>query len=420
MSSFEETSSKVYIRSAEYEEEQVRSVIFEILGALNHARIGRGSRVLIKPNLLMAASPEKGIITHPLVVKAVVEYVLEKGGKPQISDSPATGTFERIWSHGGYKAALKGLEFEVKPFEASVLVDVGEPFGEIEIARDAMAADLVINLAKLKTHTQMSLTLGVKNIFGCIVGLRKPQWHLRAGVDKARFAQLLVRIHEAVNPGITIVDGILALEGQGPGKSGTPRHMGVIFGGDNAHAVDKTICLMLGMAPEHLPTFAQASAMGVFDGRVYINGSLRIVDDFRFPDLGPLLFGPPAIHGFLRRYLVHRPVSSDSLCKLCGECWKYCPAEAIDHHRKGIRIDYQKCIRCYCCVEVCPHAAILARQPFLGKIFNRLLRRLLGTGGDDMKTKSGHSAAGGDADHESEKCPLNRCTLENGREGGEQ
>ena len=79
-------------------------------------------------------------------------------------------------------------------------MDVGEPFGQIDIARSAVEADVVINLAKLKTHTQMLLTLGVKNLFGCIVGFKKPEWHMRSGVDRNMFARLLVQIYQAIHP----------------------------------------------------------------------------------------------------------------------------------------------------------------------------------------------------------------------------
>ncbi len=108
----------------------------------------------------------------------------------------------------------------------------------------------MINLAKLKTNTQMLLTLGVKNLFGCIVRLQKPEWHLRAGVDREMFAPLLVQIHYAIAPAATIIDGVLAMEGQGPGRSGTPRQIGTLIGGRDAAAVDAAVCRMLKLAPE--------------------------------------------------------------------------------------------------------------------------------------------------------------------------
>jgi Pyruvate/2-oxoacid:ferredoxin oxidoreductase delta subunit len=237
-----------------------------------------------------------------------------------------------------------------------------------------MEADLVINLAKLKSHAQMYMTLGVKNLFGTVVGLRKPQWHMRAGVDRTMFAKLLVRIHQAVAPAFTIVDGILALEGQGPGKSGRPRALGLLVGGADAHAVDKTVCTLLGLDPNELLTYRLARELGFFDGDVHVNGDIHIVDDFKFPELHTLSMGPESLNRFMRRYVIQKPVVDNQRCKLCGECWQICPAQVISHNVKGIRFDYQGCIRCYCCLEVCPHGAIQAKEPLLGRLRRRLIQ----------------------------------------------
>lgn len=366
--------TKVFIRQATYDPPLLQQHIAEMLDSMGPDWIVPGARVLIKPNLLLPAAPDKGIVTHPQVVRAVAEHLLDKGARVQISDSSGTGSFRKVITETRYKEVLEGLDVTLTPFEASVEADIGEPYGRIPIARDAMEADLVINLAKLKTHAQMYLTLGVKNIFGCIVGLRKPEWHMRAGVDRRRFARLLVQIHQAVCPAFTIVDGILALEGQGPGRSGHPRHLGLLLGGANTHAVDKTICTLLGLAPEALLTYAEARAMDLFDGQVHVNGDMKIISDFRFPALHSLSLGTETLSRFMRRYVIQKPVADNHLCKLCGECWKICPATAITHNTRGVIFDYDRCIRCYCCIEVCPHAAIHAREPLLGRVRRHLIR----------------------------------------------
>ncbi|HSO18554.1 MAG TPA: DUF362 domain-containing protein, partial [Desulfosarcina sp.] len=260
------------------------------------------------------------------------------------------------------------LDVTVEPFDETAKVDVGEPFGGIEIARDALEADVVLNLAKLKTHTQLMLTLGVKNLFGCIVGLKKPEWHMRTGVDRHMFGRLITSIYEAVAPAYTIMDGVLAMEGQGPGRSGTPRELGLLMGGKSAHAVDHVVCLKVGLDPDSLATQRSAREMGVYDGSVHINGDLAILDDFQFPELGSLTMGPDYLGRIMRRYVIQQPVADNQACKLCGECWKYCPARAISYTDRGISFDTNACIRCYCCLEVCPHAAIRAKQPLAGKL----------------------------------------------------
>ncbi len=365
--------TKVYIRKATYDAGILRPMINEMLDSRGTGWIKAGTQVVVKPNMLLPAVPDMAILTHPLIVRIVAEYLLDKGAKVQVSDSPPIGSFHKLVRQSGYHEALEGLDVDLKPFVDSVQVDVGEPFGAIEIARDAMEADVVINLAKLKSHAQMYLTLGVKNIFGTIVGLRKPEWHMRAGVDRVMFARLLGQIYQAVTPAFTIVDGILALEGQGPGKSGRPRELGLLLGGENAHAVDKTVCTLLGLDPNNLLTYRLARDLGFFDGEVHVNGDIHIVDDFLFPELHSLSMGPESLTSFMRKYVIQKPVVDNQRCKLCGECWKICPADVISHNIKGIRFDYDKCIRCYCCLEVCSEGAIRAREPLLGKLRRRLI-----------------------------------------------
>lgn len=364
--------SQVIIRSASYDYGLLRPLVFEMLDPFCGDNIRKGSRVLIKPNLLAPAGPERAMVTHPLVLKAVVEYVIMKRGQPQISDSPAMGGFEKVLNESGIKEALKGLGVEFRELRESVAFDTGEPFKKIEIARDALETDVLINVPKLKTHAQMLMTLGVKNLFGCIVGLRKPEWHFRTGVNRELFAALLVKIHQALKPAVTLLDGILAMEGEGPGRSGTPRGLGIVAASDDTYALDIAVCKMLGTDPYSVLTNKAAREMGYADGEMEVIGHAPVVHDFRFPNISPLVFGPQRFHGFIRRNIVQRPMPGDSECKLCGECWKYCPAKAISRKGRKVSIDYDKCIRCYCCIEVCPHAALRTEEPLLGKIFRRL------------------------------------------------
>jgi len=150
--------SKVIIRKAGYDYTVLKPVIYELMDALIGTSIQKNTRVVIKPNLLAPAPPDKAIVTHPFIIKAVVEYVLEKVGKPQISDSPAIGSYEKILKDSGIKVALDGLDVEYREFRNSVPVDVGAPFNKIDIAEDAVNKDILINIPKLKTHTQMLLT----------------------------------------------------------------------------------------------------------------------------------------------------------------------------------------------------------------------------------------------------------------------
>jgi uncharacterized protein (DUF362 family) len=150
--------AKVIVRKSSYDESLIMPQVFEMMDALIGSKLSAGSRVLIKPNLLAPSPPEKAMLTHPMIVKSVVQYLNEKGVQPQISDSPVMGSFHKILKESGIEGALKGLDVRFKEFDTSKKVEVGDPFNHLEIAEDALEAHLIINLPKLKTHSQMLLT----------------------------------------------------------------------------------------------------------------------------------------------------------------------------------------------------------------------------------------------------------------------
>jgi len=366
----------VYFEKSEYSDPRLRDILFNILESCAGAAVAPGASVLIKPNLLMPAKPAQAILTHPSVVRFTAEWVLEKGARPLVADSPAIGSFEKILKIGGYTDALSGLDIPCRPFRESTLVNIGKPFHHIELAKEAVEADTVINLAKLKTHTHMLMTLGVKNTFGCVVALKKPEWHLRSGVDRDLFARLLIQIHRAIAPSATIVDGVLALQGQGPGKSGDPRHLGILIGSASAPATDATICRMLGFSPDRLPTHRAAETLGVLPPDIAVQGDPVRITGFDLPTLSRMTFGPKPLQGLIRKHLTQRPMVINGRCVGCGECVSYCPAEAVTSGNPMVVFDYDRCIRCYCCVEICPHGALHAADTRPGKMMKRLSRIL--------------------------------------------
>ncbi len=362
----------VYFKSANYAGCDLKTAVFEMMEKCGGREIASGAKVLVKPNFLLPATPESAILTHPGIVAAACEYLLARGAVVLVADSSATGSFARLIKKGGYADALRGLDVEIRPFKETQVVDIGEPFGKIALAKEALEADVVVNLAKLKTHSQMLLTLGVKNLFGCVVGLQKPQWHLRSGVDRDWFARLLVQIHYAVKPALTLVDGIWSLEGDGPGKGGHPRHTGVLVGSRDAAAVDAAVCRMLQLDPGDLPTHRAAVARGLITGGEDIRGDFKTVDNFVLPDQGAVAFGPSFLKGFIRTHVLQKPVVAPDKCRSCGECWTYCPADAVFEYQAGVAFNYERCIRCYCCVEVCPHGALSAKMPKAGMVLEKL------------------------------------------------
>jgi uncharacterized protein (DUF362 family)/Pyruvate/2-oxoacid:ferredoxin oxidoreductase delta subunit len=364
--------ASVIVRNASYNYGILKPVFFEIIETLAGDKIKPGDKVLIKPNMLSSAAPDDAVLTHPFVIKAAVEYVLEKGALPQVSDSPAIGSFESILKANGTKDALAGLDVICKPFKTSCKLDIGKPYGFIDIAQDAADADVIINLPKLKTHAHMLLTLGVKNMFGCIVGFKKSQWHMRAGVDAMAFARLLVGIHQTVTPTVSILDGILALEGEGPGKAGKPRSIGILMGSCNTFALDMAVCKMIGLEYAAVPTLKVAQEDKLIVDCV-VDGNLPAVPDFVLPGKERIVFGPRFLQNFLRKHTQPLPVCDSKLCQICGKCWTICPAKAITALEAGIEFDYAKCIRCYCCIEICPYAALRSKETVGGKVIRKMI-----------------------------------------------
>lgn len=360
----------VEIRRAAYGD-SLKATIYNMLTTGMGPRIARG-RVLIKPNLLLAAKPAQAVTTHPRVVRAVVQFVRDQGGDPVVADSPAVGRMSRIYRGGAYREALQDLDVPFEAFDAEAMVDIGPPFGRVPLARQALEADAVINLAKLKTHSQMTLTLGVKNTFGCVVGLKKTEWHMRAGVDKALFARLVVQIHQAIAPAFTLIDGIEGMDGHGPGKAGRPLPLGLLIGSRSAFTADHAVCDLIGLPPEQLPTLAAADALGLSHAPSRVTGDGPDHISFKLPEAGTARFGPDCLQPFLRRHLLRRPVADAELCRLCGECWQYCPAGAIRCGDDRLRFDTNRCIRCYCCIEVCPHGALTSAETLPGRLLRGL------------------------------------------------
>ena len=208
-----------------------------------------GQKVLLKPNMLAGKAPEKAVTTHPEILRAVIRAVRAAGGIVSVGDSPGVGSPEQVARRCGLLSVIEEEGARFAPFAESVRVRVGGgTFHELELARDVLDAEVVINLPKLKTHQMMGLTCGVKNLFGAVVGMRKVRLHLQAGTDKAFFALMLLELAEHIAPALTIVDAVVAMEGDGPG-SGEPVQVGALLAGASPLAVDTAAAALLGLPP---------------------------------------------------------------------------------------------------------------------------------------------------------------------------
>jgi len=290
------------IRAQSYELAQLRAsleTLLEPLGGMT-AFVKRGDRVLLKPNLLTGARPTKECVTRPEVVYCVAQLVMEAGGKPFLGDGPAFGSAAGVARANGYLPLIHDLQLPIVEFHGSRYETVSEEFNHLLLSKEAMDADVVINLPKVKSHMQLTLTMGVKNLFGCVPGKMKAWWHMEAGKDQARFGTMLVETARAVNPDLTILDGIIGHEGNGP-SGGEPRELGILGASSDVFALDRAIVDILQVDPETIPTIAASQRLGLCPELDTISFPLDQphelqIADWRLPDrLMPIDFGMPRV-----------------------------------------------------------------------------------------------------------------------------
>jgi uncharacterized protein (DUF362 family)/Pyruvate/2-oxoacid:ferredoxin oxidoreductase delta subunit len=358
----------------EYDEKLLRDCLVKLLLPLGGIQqfVKPGQRVLLKPNLLTDKPPEAAVTTHPALVRVITELVREAGAAVIVGDSPGFGSFERVTQKTGISAAVKAAGGQLIPFIETRAIKTTGIFRQIELASAYLDADVVINLPKLKTHEMMTLTCGVKNLYGAVVGPAKAGQHLTAGHSKELFAGLLLEIAQARPVALTIVDGIIAMEGNGP-NSGTPRQLGVLLAGVNPVAVDTVAARMAGIPSQLLPVELEARRRGIPGtelDQISIVGDLPLAaaePPFLLPDGLDLQFGLPGfLKVILRNQLTPLPVAELSRCTLCGVCRDACPPRAITITKNALKVDSGRCIRCWCCRELCPqHAMSLKKGIFL-------------------------------------------------------
>ena len=371
-------SSVSIVKCQDYDEDKVLTGLrqsIDLIGGIQ-TFVRNGHRVLLKPNLLYGKSAEKGVTTHPAIVKGMIEIVREAGGIPSIGDSPAVGSLTKTAEKAGIKAIADEMKCPLIEFDKPVRPPKkeGRIFKQLEIDRLVLEADVIINLPKLKTHSMMLLTLGVKNLFGCIPGPRKALYHLQAGEDRKIFAQILFEIYQVIQPSLTILDGIVGMEGNGP-NSGRPIPIGLMLASGDSLSLDQVVCDLVGISRKSLLTNRVAFEQGMGKNEIEIVGekvqNVKI-PNFRFPTLSQPAWNLP---GFLRKglksALTSKPFIEEKICNACVRCEQICPPKALTQKGKGLVFDYGQCIRCFCCLEVCPEGAILIKPGWALKIVGR-------------------------------------------------
>lgn len=316
-------------------------------------------KVLLKPNLLSGKAPHKAVNTHPQFIKVLAEMFLERSCDVYVGDSPGYESTERALKGSGIMDVVHELGLKVASFDRKLLKRFQgiSPYREFIVGEDPEDYDIIVNLPKLKTHAMMGLTLGVKNVFGFVPRFEKAKWHLRAGRDALLFAAILIDIYTIVKPSITILDGIIGMDGDGP-SSGRPRELGIVAVSQDALALDTFVESSLGLALR-LPLTGLALEKGLVEKADVIDLGMPAIRDFVMPKSMDVGFNlPSAVRNTMKRVFVRKPKCTHALCKRCGICAEVCPAGALGSDEEFPTFDYKKCIRCYCCQEMCPEGAI--------------------------------------------------------------
>jgi uncharacterized protein (DUF362 family) len=290
------------IPAQSYDLDRLSSSLEYLLAPLGGIRsiVKPGDRVLLKPNLLTGSRPTKECITRPEIVYCVAKLVKEAGGKPFFGDSPAFGSAKGVAKNCGYLPLCEELELPIVEFSGKRYEIENEDFRHLRLSKEAIDADVVINLPKVKSHIQLTVTMGVKNLFGCVPGKMKAWWHLEAGKDVDRFGTMLVETAKAIAPDLTIIDGIIGHEGNGP-SGGEPKELGVLGASTDVFALDRAFIEILNVEPHLVPTLVAQSRMGYCSDLTEIDfpyckpQELQIAD-WKLPEaLMPIDFGLPRV-----------------------------------------------------------------------------------------------------------------------------
>jgi uncharacterized protein (DUF362 family)/Pyruvate/2-oxoacid:ferredoxin oxidoreductase delta subunit len=363
------------VKCPSYEPAQVFSAVqasVALLGGMA-AFVKPKSKVLVKPNLLMAKLPDAGITTHPEVIRAVVRLLKELDCTIYVGDGPS------VW---GRHADEVGLVYRTTGMEAVcaqegvelVRFDKKRWRGKFPLTTWIDNVDHVVNVPKFKMHNLTVLTGGLKNLFGMVSGTFKTELH-KKHYELEAFAAVIVDIYQEVMPALTIVDGIIGLEGDGPATAGKLCAPGVLVASSDAVAVDSVLAQLAGIAPFAVLTTKLAHQRGLGQGDpasiAILGASLDQAKGrpFLLPSTSTLRNKiPQPVINLVKTWIKHYPYLLKDKCIRCATCVVACPMQAVQMENHLIRFDYTKCISCFCCQEMCPASAIRTKKSLFAKL----------------------------------------------------
>ena len=372
-------SKVVLLPCGEYDEEKVYTLLKQglyLVGGVE-ALIPKDGKILLKPNLLKRAEVEKAVITHPVVVGAFARILRENGYEQIIlADSCGHGTTQAVIRGTGMDTYLEKYQIPAIDYSEGIKVDYpqGIQAKEFILPKELLEQNCVISLSKMKTHALERITGAVKNSYGFVYGFHKAKGHTQYPSADS-FARMLIDLNKCVAPKLYVMDGIVAMEGNGPG-SGDPVQMNVMLMSTDPVALDSVFSRLVYLKPEMVPTNYHGEKMGLGtwkeeeitlltpDGEISMSEAVKRYGNPQFnvdrtevrKNIWTRMAG--ALNIFQKK-----PYIEADKCVRCGICVQSCPVpgKAVDFRKgkdKPPVYDYKKCIRCFCCQEMCPKKAI--------------------------------------------------------------
>lgn len=356
----------------EYKEDLIYPAICKAMEALSIEKdMHPDLKVVLKPNLIMAKTPDVPTTTHPLVIKCVVRWLKEHGVKNITLAESSGGLYtaehmKNIYRTCGMNMMENDLALNMDFSAKTVHCPEGFANHSFHIITPIAQADYIINICKLKTHAMTGYSGGIKNLFGTIPGLEKPQMHYR-WPNLEDFSRMLLELAQTVNPQLTIIDAIDAMEGNGP-TSGTSHPLHMILAARDFYTQDYFAADLMKLNPMDIVMIRQAVEAGLATP-----DDIRLIGDeipdnltpFQAPDTQKLDFSgkiPALLLPIAKKLMRSYPQLNRELCVGCGKCAESCPAHVITIKNRKAQFRKKGCISCFCCQEMCPMKAIAVRK----------------------------------------------------------
>lgn len=354
-----------------YTESDVGRAVGEAVGALGGwgAFVKAGSRVLVKVNMLSDHAPEDAVTTHPEVVRAVVRGLKAVGAQVLVGDSPASASgVKRVWEATGIRAVCEAEGVPLVAFEGESPRNVSRDGYEFVLSSILQDVDAVVNVPKVKTHALMTFTCGVKNLYGLVPGYFKATLHKRYPSTRA-FAGLLRAIESEVKPVLTIADGVVGMEGEGP-SNGTPVKLGFVAASADAYRLDCALAQLLGIPIQSIPYLAHWAGTKAAEEALPKEAESLRPASFKVPGTARTRLIPTWLVRWISPLVWVRPAIDAALCVRCGKCVASCPVKTLQMGQPvPVLAQPNACIGCCCCHEMCPKGAIEMRQSRLLRLY---------------------------------------------------